>query len=166
MAKATHRDPKIDALLDRLREFDIAMFTTVAPGGHVHSRPMQTQEREPDCDLWFVSSMATHKVDELKAHPRVGVIYHRDRDHAYASLAGTARIHQDRDLIRSKWKEDWRAWFPDGPDQADLCLIKVDVEQAEWWFPEGGQLRVMFEVARAYVSGDHPELNEPERLEK
>lgn len=144
MAKSTHRDAKIDELLGRLQEFDVAMFTTVAADGHVHSRPMQTQEREPDCDLWFVTAMDTKKVAELKAHPRVGVVYHRDRDHAYVSLSGTARLQQDRELIRAKWKEAWRAWFPDGPDQADLCLIKVDVEQAEWWFPEAGQLRVMF----------------------
>lgn len=160
----TRDDAKLDELLARLSEFDIAMLTTVSPDGHVHSRPMDTQEREPDCDVWFVSAMDTNKIREMQAHPQVGVIYFRDRDKAYVSLSGKARLSQDRALIHEKWKEDWRAWFPDGPDQANICMIKVDVEQAEWWFPEGGQLRVTFEAARAYVTGTEPKINPPERI--
>lgn len=158
-------DAKMEELLARLAEFDIAMFTTVSPEGQIHSRPMQTQEREPDADVWFVTSLDTEKIAELKQNPNIGIIYHRDADHAYISLAGKARIETDKALIKSKWKEDWRAWFPDGPDQADIAMVKVDVVSAEWWFPEGGRLTVMWEAAKAYVTGTEPDINPPKRVE-
>lgn len=161
----THTDPKISELLDKLAEFNIAMFTTISASGHIHSRPMLTQEREPDCDVWFVTSLDTQKIAELKANPQVGVIYRRDSDNAYASLSGQARLVTDRALIQSKWKESWRAWFPDGPEQADIVIIKVTMQEAEWWFPEGGNIRVMWDVARAYVMGEEPPLNPPKRVE-
>ena len=52
-------------------------------------------------------------------------------------------------------------WFPDGPDQADIALIKVDAVEAEYWEPKGGKLTVMFEMARGLLKGEHPEINPP-----
>lgn len=157
-------DPKLKELLATLQAFEIAMFTTVDAHGHIHSRPMQTQEAEEDCDAWFVSSLETTKIAELKANPNVGLIYRRDKDQAYISLAGKAELITDKQVIHDKWKEDWRAWFPDGPDQSDLVLIKVHADEAEWWVPEGGRLSVMFEAARGYVTGTEPKLNPPQRI--
>lgn len=154
----------LEQLYERLKEFDTAMLTTVGRNGHIHSRPMMTQERERDADLWFVTSRRSLKVEELTAHPAVGVIYFRDRDKAYVSLSGTAHLCTDPELARRQWKESWRAWFPEGPESRDLMLIKVDVQEAEYWIPEGGTLRVMFEEARTAISGERPSLAEPERL--
>lgn len=148
-------------LWERIKDHKTAMLTTVSKEGFIHSRPMMTQEREPDMDLWFVTSLNTEKIDEIKQNPKVGVLYYRDSDNAYVSLSGVAQIHQDKDLIKSKWKEDWRIWFPDGPEQSDLALIKVEAAEAEYWEPKGGKLTVMFEMARGYLTGEHPELNEP-----
>lgn len=151
----------LDALLERIKDYKTAMLTTVSPEGYIHSRPMATQEREPDADLWFVSALDTEKINEIKTHPKVGVLYYRDADNAYVSVSGVATIETDKDLIKRKWKESWKVWFPDGPDQHDLCLIKIEPHEAEYWEPKGGKLTVMFEMARAFVAGDHPELNPP-----
>lgn len=148
-------------LWERIKDHRTAMFTTVSQDGMIHSRPMMTQEREADMDLWFVSSLNTEKIDEIKANPKIGVLYYRDADNAYVSIAGTAEINTDKALIRSKWKEDWKVWFPEGPDQTDIALIKVTPIEAEYWEPKGGKLTVMFEMARGYITGEHPELNEP-----
>ena len=155
----------LDALYERLKDHDVGMLTTVSKDGHIHSRPMMTQEREPDADLWFVTALDTEKVEEIRQHPQVGVIYYRDSDKAYVSISGVAHLQQDRELIKRKWKESWRAWFPEGPDQANLVLIKIDAQEAEYWEPEGGKLKVMFETARGMVTGEHPELNPPVRGE-
>jgi general stress protein 26 len=112
-------------------------------------------------DLWFVTALDTEKIDEIRANPKVGVLYYRDADNAYVSLAGTAEISTDKALIKSKWKESWKVWFPDGPDQENLALIKVAPHEAEYWEPKGGKLTVMFEMARGYLTGDHPEINPP-----
>lgn len=158
---ATNTTIDFNALWERIKDHKTAMLTTVSQNGFIHSRPMMTQDREAGADLWFVTSINSEKVDEIKANPKVGVLYYRDADNAYVSVSGTAHIEQDRDLIRKKWKESWRAWFPDGPEQADVALIKVDAQEAEYWEPKGGKLTVMFEMARGLLKGEHPEINPP-----
>lgn len=151
----------LDELHEHLKDFSVAMLTTVTPEGYLHARPMMTQEREPDADLWFVSAMHSDMVEEMRANPKAGVIYHRDRDNAYVSLTGDVEVVQDKDFLRKHWKEAWRVWFPQGPDQADLCMIKVTAREAEYWEPKGGKLRVMFEVARGAATGQRPEITPP-----
>lgn len=151
----------LDALHERIKDHDVAMLTTVSQDGYIHSRPMMTQEREPDADLWFVTALDTEKVEEIRTHPKVGVIYYRESDRAYVSLSGVAHLEQNRELIKRKWKESWRAWFPEGPEQANLVLIKIDAHEAEYWEPKGGKLKVIFEAARGMVTGRHPEINPP-----
>lgn len=152
---------QLDELYRRLKDYRTAMLTTVTAEGYIHSRPMMTQEREPDADLWFVSSLNSDKIQEIGVHPKVGVIYFHDSDNSYISLSGIARVETDKEFIRSHWKEDWRAWFPEGPEQADICMIKVEAHEAEYWEPKGGRIRVMFEMARGVVTGTHPEINPP-----
>ena len=159
-------DPiKFDELYERIKDHRTALLATVTKDGYVHARPMMTQEREPDADLWFVTPMDSDKVQEIQAHPRVGVIYFRESDGAYVSIEGEARIIQDKATIRDKWKETWRMWFPEGPDQANLCLIKVSAHGAEYWEPKGTKLTVMFEMARAALTGDHPEIGEAKAID-
>ena len=151
----------LDELHAHLREFSVAMLTTITRDGYLHARPMMTQEREPDADLWFVSALHSEKIDEIRENPKAGVVYFRDRDNAYVSLTGDVEIIQDKDFLKQHWKESWRAWFPQGPEQSDLCMIKVRACEAEYWEPEGGRLRVMFEMARGAITGQHPEINPP-----
>lgn len=149
---------KFDEIYERIRDYRTALLASVTSEGYVHARPMMAQEREPDADLWFVTAIDTDKVEEIRQHPQVGVIYFNESTGAYVSIEGLARIVQDRALIRSKWKETWRAWFPDGPDQENIALIAVEARGAEYWEPQGTKLTVMFEGDRTAMSGKRPEV--------
>lgn len=145
-----------DELYRRLEGFEVAMLTTVAADGRIHSRPMMMQRSAPGADLCFVSALNTEKIAEIRQHPQVGVIGFRDADNSYVSLAGIARVENDRERIRALWQDRWRAWFPDGPEQADLCLIAVKPQEAEYWEPRSGRLRVSFAGAGEAKHGTTP----------
>ena len=74
---------------------------------------MATQEKRPRVDFWFVTSTETHKVDEIQAQPEVNVAYYNNKSREWVSVSGSARIVTDRDLIRTLYKPDWKAWFGD-----------------------------------------------------
>jgi hypothetical protein len=42
---------------------------------------------------------------------------------------------------------------PGGADNPHAAIIKLTVEKAEYWEPEGGRLRTLYERARAVVQG-------------
>src|SRR5690606_35271733 len=50
---------RVEELYDLIEGIEIAMFTTRRPDGRLVSRPMATQERRPDADLWFVTDVET-----------------------------------------------------------------------------------------------------------
>ena len=79
--------------LDRLIEgIETAMFTTRRHDGHLVSRPMATQKRIADADLWFVTDADTNKLDELVMDPMSAVpIQNKSRE--WVSVSGVARTH-------------------------------------------------------------------------
>ncbi|MBV9773499.1 MAG: pyridoxamine 5'-phosphate oxidase family protein, partial [Gemmatimonadetes bacterium] len=81
-------EKKVDDLYGLIEGMEIAMFTTRRPDGRLVSRPMATQARTSGADLWFVTDIDTHKLDELEADPNVNLAYYRDRTREWVSVSG------------------------------------------------------------------------------
>ncbi len=62
-------------LYDLLKDFDTAMLVTQSADGHMHSRPMAIAELRADSDAYFVTSIDSPKVDEIKANPSVTLTF-------------------------------------------------------------------------------------------
>ncbi len=129
----TEHQENIRKLADLIKGIDIAMLTTTSADGRLVSRPLATQAVEFDGDLWFATSADSHKVAEIRANPRVNVAYaSRDRND-YVSVSGLAQVVDDRARTAQLWTPAMKAFFPGGPDDPDLRLIRVAVESAEYW---------------------------------
>ena len=68
------------------------------------------------------------------ANPRVGLSYAAPDKDLYVSVSGP---RPSWCTIEAKAEELWnafaQAWFPDGVDDPHLVLLRVDVEQAQYW---------------------------------
>jgi len=159
-----------EELLAMLDEFDTAMLIGLEPNGRLRARPMGLQhERLGDCDLWFVTADDTHKTSEVEGHKHVNVCCLRTRDRAYVSVSARARVERSPHEVRRLWSPSWKLWFGDEqPEDGSIVLLKLEIERAEYWEPEGGRLRVLYDMAKAYVKGDETvqdELNPPKVFE-
>ncbi|MGA6536975.1 pyridoxamine 5'-phosphate oxidase family protein [Stenotrophomonas sp. NPDC101269] len=130
----------IRQLAEMIRGIDIAMFTTVGVDGRLYSRPLGTQEVEFDGDLWFATAADSPKVAEIALNPRVNVAYASTSGNTYVSVAGTARVIDDRAKAEELWSPAMKLFFPGGPDDPNLRLIHVSAESAEYWDGPGGLL--------------------------
>jgi general stress protein 26 len=151
---------------------EIAMFTTRRPDGHLVSRPMATQTQAEGADLWFVTNIESHKLDELELDPHVNLAYYRDRTREWVSVSGTAFDSRDRKVIHELYRPDWRAWFGDeggsrdgGPDDPRLALIIVDVHAVTYLKQDKPRPVVLFEVVKGMVTGHRPNLGEPKTVD-
>lgn len=135
-----------------LEGIDFAMLVTVA-GGKFRSRPMSTQEMDENGDLWFFTSDETHKVDEIEADNRVLVAYSQPDENTYVSVFGRAAISRDRAKIEELWNPVHKAWFPEGIDDPHLCLLKVTIEEAEYWDSPNSKLVEIAGFVKALVTG-------------
>ena len=140
-----------------VEKIDIAMFTTVGPGGYLVSRPLSTQAARFDGErVWFFVDASSPKVDEIKRNRRVNVSYASQDRNTYVSLAGDARLDRDRARIASFWNDALKAFFPKGMDDPDLALIEVRPRTAEYWDGPGSFLgkALTFMVARVTGNDD------------
>ena len=108
-------------LNDLIKEFDTAMMTTQGRDGQMHSRPMATQKPQPDSPIWFVAAFDSAKIEDLRKDPRINLAYYREKDRAWVSLSGTARLDTDKARIKQLWQEDWKIWFPTAPSKTVWC---------------------------------------------
>ena len=88
----TSTEKKLNELYELIDDMEIALMTTRRPDGQLVTRPMATQEHGRLGDLWFVTNIETHKVDELEADPNVCLGYYDDGSKEWVSVSGTARV--------------------------------------------------------------------------
>jgi general stress protein 26 len=158
------RQESIEKVNDLIKDVQIAMLTTI-DGNTLRSRPMQTQEAEFNGDLWFFTSTDTHKTDEIEKDNRVNVAYASPSDNTYVSVSGTASLVSDKEKIEELWNPILKAWFPKGLDDPTLILLKVSVEQAEYWDSTSSTVVQVVGFVKALVTGeradggDHGKVN-------
>ena len=157
------RQESIEKLKQLIEGIDFCMLTTV-DGGHFRSRPMSTQEFEFDGNLWFFTSENTHKVAEIQQDDRVNVAYSKPEDSRFVSVSGRGRIVKDRAKIEELWNPVLKAWFPDGLEDPTLCLLRVSVEEAEYWDQPSGRIVQALGFVKALATGSETDTGENEKI--
>lgn len=141
-----------------IKDIRFAMFTTRHGNGHLHSRPMTTQNRsiDEDASLWFFMSRRGDAVADITAEPAVNIVYADTGADAYVSVSGEARVVDDKTKQQQLWNKMTEAWFPSGVDDPDLALVRVTITHADYWEAKDSKLTQLFKMAKAAVSGQPP----------
>ena len=164
---AVPTEKKLDDLYALTDGIEIAMFATRRADGQIVSRPMQVQERTSGVDFWFMTNIETHKLDDLMHDPNVNLAFYKDRSREWVSVAGVATVSTDRELVRELYKPDWKAWLGDeggsrdgSPNDPRIALILVEARSATYMKVTKPQPVVLFEVAKALVTGSPPKVGD------
>jgi len=121
------------------------MLLTFTADGRPHARPMSIARRDGP-SLWFVAERDSAKVGEAVSQGTAVITVQDSR--RWAAATGTATMVDDRSAIEPLWSAPMKAWFPDGPADADLVAVRVDLDDGEYWDVSGGKL-VRFAVGLA-----------------
>ncbi|MDM7972542.1 MAG: pyridoxamine 5'-phosphate oxidase family protein [candidate division Zixibacteria bacterium] len=156
---------EVRRLGDMIKDIRVAMLTTVLPDGMLRSRPMATQEVEFDGDLWFFTDVESAKIHEVAANRNVNVAYADVDRNRYVSVSGEASIVRDREKASELWSAAQKAWFPNGPDDAQLVLLKVDVEHAEYWDAPSSRMVQILGFMKATLTGKRYQPGEGGKVE-
>jgi general stress protein 26 len=145
-------------LWDMIKDIRFAMFTTRHSNGHLHSRPMTTQNSslDEDSNLWFFMSRKGEPVADVMAEPIVNVVYADPGDDRYVSVSGTAAVVEDLGKKQQLWSKMAEAWFPGGPTDPDLALVCVKITHANYWDVKESKIVQLYEMAKAAITGKPP----------
>lgn len=146
------KEQKFDQLL---QEFSTAMLITQSSDGELHARPMAIAKHREGGVIYFATSWAAGKIDEVETRPEV-VVTMQDANQ-YLSLSGRAETVNDRALIDRFYSPAWKIWFPEGKDDPSLVLLKIEPVRGAYWdmSKTANKMRFAFEAGKAYLQDDH-----------
>lgn len=143
-------------LWDLVKAIEFAMMVT-EDEGMLRSRPMALAQKEFDGSFWFFTKASAHKVAEVGQDQRVNLAFSHPGKQDYVSVSGTASLVRDRGVIDAHWSEPVRTWFPKGKDDPEIALLKVEVQQAEYWDAPSSTMLHAYGYVKAVVTGESPQ---------
>ncbi len=117
---------------------------------------MATSDVEFDGSIYFLTDERSGKIDDLIKNPEAIVTYSDEVKQIYLSLRGHASVIRDKDTIKQHWTAAARGWFPAGPEDPEVALIRVAIDDAEYWDAPHGKVVVLYAYAKALLTGKKP----------
>lgn len=152
-----------ERVFDFVEKIGTCMLTSKA-GESLRARPMHAIVDRGAGTICFLTDARAHKDDEVAADPEVCLAFAKPDANDYVSVSGRAEVTADRDAVKAHWNEMAKTWFPDGPDDPNIRILTVTPHAAELWGGTANPIAVAFEVAKARMKGERPDLGENRKV--
>jgi general stress protein 26 len=136
----------------------VAMLTTRFAGG-LRARPIEPRLDREYGLIRIVTDVRGLKDDEIERWPEVGLTVIDSSDKAYLSISGRAEITRDPAMARKIWHKNDDLWWS-GPDDPNVRVIVIAPQRAELWDGPSSSAVAVYEIAKAKVTGEKPNLGE------
>lgn len=129
-------------------------------------QPMAPQIDEDRRGIWFFTKRDSELGGSVTAHPasraRLCLI---SPDHDYhAFVSGALSEETDKTLVDTFWSPVVAAWFDKGKQDPNLAMLRFDASEADIWASSGSAIRFAWEIAKANLDGDEPDLGEMQHV--
>lgn len=147
-----------EVLWDLIKDTRFCMLSHRHADGSLHSHPLTTMNKELGADdsLYFFVSRQTEVGQRLRQDGSVNLAYANPDKDTWVSVTGTARVLEDLDKKRELFNVMAKAWFPGGPEDPELELVAVEIDEAEYWNVKENKLLQLLKMGKAAVTGDRP----------
>jgi len=153
----------IDRVWDIIEKVGVCMLTTKFVGG-LRARPLEARPDRNAGLIFFVTDVHSAKEEEIGATPDIGLVFFDSGDNAYLSITGRACVTRDAEKTKAAWRKTDEVWWPGGPDDTDVCLLRVEPLTAELWDGPASPVVTAFEFAKAKLTGAEPNLGENRKV--
>ena len=147
----------LDRVWEIMDDVSICMVTTHA-GGRMRSRPMHAIPDRDGNAIYFITDTRGAKDDEIGAAPDVCLAFADIGDNTYLSITGSAEMVRDPARAEELWSTEAQVWWPRGPRDPSVRVLRVDPEQAEYWDTRGNSITVALKLLAARATGKPPDL--------
>jgi general stress protein 26 len=147
-----------EILWDLIKDTRFCMLSHRHADGTLHSHPLTTQNKtlEEDACLWFFVSRKTELGQRLQGDGNVNLAYANPDKDTWVSVTGTARVLEDAAKTRELFNPMAKAWFPGGPEDPDLQLVEIRIDEAEYWNVKENKLLQLLKMGKAAATGQKP----------
>ena len=152
----TDTAPEVDHarkhVLDIARSARFCMLTVTAPGGALMSRPMTPLEVSDEGELLFLVDTTGDLAHQVATSRQVNLAFMDGS--SWLSISGRGKVIRDQALVNELWTAAAEAWFPEGPDDSRLGVLRVRGKSAEYWDTPGGRIATVISFIKAKATGN------------
>jgi general stress protein 26 len=126
-----------------------------------------TIEARPDRKaglIFAITDVHSAKQDEIEATPDIALVFIDAKAKAYLSITARACVMRDASKIAEVWRKTDEVWWPGGPTDPNVCLLRIEPLTAELWDGPARAARTVFEFAKAWLTGEEPDLGENRKV--
>jgi len=152
-----------ERIWDIIERVGVCMLTTQA-GGRLRARPLEARPDRKAGLIFAVTDVHSAKQDEIEAAPDVGLVVIDAKAKAYLSITARACVMRDTAKIAQVWRKTDEVWWPGGPSDPNVCLLRIEPLSAELWDGPASTARTVFEFAKAWLTGEEPNLGENRKV--
>ncbi len=126
-----------------------------------HMQPMTHFLDRENAEVWFITSKNTDLVRAVGLGARADYCLSSPEADFYACLSGTLEQSANREKLDEIWSAVTSAWFDEGREDPDVCLLKFTLLDAGVWATTDSSVVFGLEIARANIQSSHqPDLGE------
>ena len=154
----------LDRVWEIIEDVAVCMVTTHA-GGRMRSRPMHAIPERDEGAIYFVTDTRGAKDDEIAAAPDVCLSFADIGDNTYLSVTGRAEMIRDPAKAEELWSTEAQAWWPRGPQDPAVRVLRVVPDAAEYWDTRGNSITVALKLMAARMAGKQPDLGANKKVQ-
>ena len=151
------RETDLDRVWEIMEDVAVCMVTTHA-GGRMRSRPMHAIPEREEGAIYFVTDSRGAKDDEIAAAPDACLSFADIGDNTYLSVTGRAEMIRDPAKAEELWSTEAQAWWPRGPQDPAVRVLRVVPDAAEYWDTRGNSITVALKLIAARMAGKQSDL--------
>ncbi|QTD57386.1 pyridoxamine 5'-phosphate oxidase family protein [Parasphingorhabdus cellanae] len=155
--KKNMRDNDLDDLYDMIDDVETAMLVTENAGA-LRSRPMKGKLYRDSGEIWFLTESESGKTGEIDQEHSTNLTYACPEKETYISISGTSAINRNVEKIDDLWGPWASIWFGCEKDDPKVAAICFRPDIAEYWSSPESKMVQAWELAKAYVTDDQPEI--------
>lgn len=148
-----------------IEDVRVAMMTTFGSDGLPASRPMWVQEVDQFGQIWFFTSTSSYLVQQVRQNPKVHVTFADSRKNKFLTAHAMATEVQDHQKMKQLWDPTLKAWFKEGLETPGIVLLKLQMDDAEYWDSPNSAVVRIAGLMKAMVSDQPYQPGRHERVE-
>jgi general stress protein 26 len=109
--------------------------------------------------VWFITAKGTDLAKGVAGGAQESrLVVASDSAGLYADIDGTLSHSTDREALDEVWSFVADAWFEGGKNDPDICLLQFTPSAGEVSVTPTSGVKFLYEIAKAKVTGDRPDM--------
>lgn len=158
MSKSIDENPR-EALWDQLDDARFVMLGS--PKHEEHMQPMSPQVERDTETIWFYADQTSDLVQAVRSSDPAALVHMSYSDSDFQTcVRGSLTEYKDRAKIDQHWSPFVSAWFADGKDDPNLTMLCFTPHHAALWQSDANAVTFAFEMAKALLGKERPDLGD------